>query len=256
MTYRQWIILIGLLVCTHSHAASFDCEQARSSIEKLICSNDELSELDSQLGNSYRTAKQYASTPRSKQVVDAQPQWLRNVRNRCSDAGCLLKVYKERINELRSQLEIPHFDKSRGVSDDMNVVGFSCDQNTKSLELGFFTGYNAPDERMELWGTFDLKINRKDADIVEAVLEIERTCTLGVNRYAIKIRGVPGNWNLNGECGARDFAGATIYRNGQVIFNKNFEECNSEGVITRVAISTQNSKPVVTRVTHKEFYGN
>ena len=97
---RQWVVLIGLLVGTHAHAASFDCKQARSAIEKLICSNAELSALDSQLGTSYATAKRYASTASAKQVIDAQLPWLRDVRNKCSDAACLSKVYKARINEL------------------------------------------------------------------------------------------------------------------------------------------------------------
>lgn len=96
----KWIALICLLTYAQVQAASFDCDKARSSLEKQICSNNELSDLDAQVGEVYGAAKQNASTHEAERLTQEQRQWLRNVRNRCEDAACLLKTYKSRLNEL------------------------------------------------------------------------------------------------------------------------------------------------------------
>lgn len=94
------IVLLCLFTCAHVQAASFDCDKARSRTDKLICGNEELSELDTQLGASYSAAKQNASTAQTKRLTGVQFQWLRKVRNRCANAACLLTTYKSRLNEL------------------------------------------------------------------------------------------------------------------------------------------------------------
>jgi len=124
----------------------------------------------------------------------------------------------------------------------------------KVLEIGYFSAYNLPTKSMELWDTFDLKKNKKDSDYVESVYEIIRICDIGKDQYIVKIRPVPGNWNLNGRCGARTYGGASIMKNDVLIFDENFEECESEKIISKVRISTDQNDPVITKLDHKEFY--
>lgn len=94
------LCLFAYVTCPQVQAASFDCDHAHSKPEKLICDTEELTELDTQLGEAYSTAKQNASAGEAKRLTEEQLQWLRNVRNRCADAACLLKTYKSRLNEL------------------------------------------------------------------------------------------------------------------------------------------------------------
>jgi uncharacterized protein len=80
-------------------AASFPCEKAQSRIEKAICADAEVSTLDEHLGRYYQAAR--AALRESVQCLAGdQRQWLSSVRNKCADAGCLRKVYLERLGEL------------------------------------------------------------------------------------------------------------------------------------------------------------
>jgi len=87
-------------ICTPSKAASFDCAAAQTSVEKLICASEELSALDSQLGAAYRALLNSVSTQDQRPMVREQQIWLRNVRNKCSDATCLQESYAKRLDEL------------------------------------------------------------------------------------------------------------------------------------------------------------
>jgi uncharacterized protein len=76
-------------------AASFDCAQARTIIERQICADDALSELDERLGRHYRGAQQ--ALPNARECLrDDQREWLR-ARNSCSDAACLKQTYLQRL---------------------------------------------------------------------------------------------------------------------------------------------------------------
>lgn len=83
--------------------ASFDCTKASSRIDNAICASPELSELDNKLDAVYRAALAVSTDPPG--VREAQREWLRATRNYCSDEGCLLTVYKQRIAALGSTSE-------------------------------------------------------------------------------------------------------------------------------------------------------
>jgi uncharacterized protein len=108
--------------------ASFDCSKAETFIEKAICSNKELSDLDDQLLNAYKKA--LASDPQQK---DLQRQWLKLDRNVCQDTNCLKLSYKKRLNELNSSKGIAiaaddftgHYTKKNG---EVNVQMLSIDK--------------------------------------------------------------------------------------------------------------------------------
>ncbi|MBB6092291.1 uncharacterized protein YecT (DUF1311 family) [Povalibacter uvarum] len=93
-------VVLCLLGCISVQAASFDCTQARSRTEKLICGDTELSDLDARLGEAYTVSKQGLAPAEVERLTREQLQWLRDVRNRCTDAACLKEKYKTRIDEL------------------------------------------------------------------------------------------------------------------------------------------------------------
>lgn len=91
----NYLIGILLVLPTLADGASFDCDNALSKVEKLVCSNIELSELDSRLGARYKQALK--ESPFIPAVRDQQRNWLHGVRDRCSDATCLRTIYAQRI---------------------------------------------------------------------------------------------------------------------------------------------------------------
>ncbi len=95
---RHVIYLLLAITSSLTHAASFDCAKAATQIEKLICSDSQLSDLDSQLMLAY---KNKISTAQNIDVVKfEQREWLSTVRNKCTDAACIKNAYSERIATL------------------------------------------------------------------------------------------------------------------------------------------------------------
>lgn len=86
-----------LLLHTHVQAASFDCAKAGTSIERLICSESQLSKLDDDMGDAYRATLQF--TQKTQELKRRQVEWIKE-RNRCQTVECLAAVYRKRIQEL------------------------------------------------------------------------------------------------------------------------------------------------------------
>ena len=85
-----------------SYGASFDCEKAASNIEKIICSSDEISNLDSELNFVYKIS--IKQNPDTEAIKLEQRKWIKEVRNICSDEVCLTTAYSKRIKELNSTI--------------------------------------------------------------------------------------------------------------------------------------------------------
>lgn len=96
--------------CGHFPAApaagltpDFDCAKATTAVERMICGDAGLAHLDRQLGDAYR-AVQLSLGMAGTCLRDDQRRWLREVRNRCTDADCLERVYHRRFSEWSLQL--------------------------------------------------------------------------------------------------------------------------------------------------------
>lgn len=76
---------------------SFDCQRASTGAERLICSNRELAAADVRMAQAYRDA--YSRAPDRDLFRQEQTSWRRNVRDACSDAGCMLVAYNHRLQE-------------------------------------------------------------------------------------------------------------------------------------------------------------
>ncbi|MBA4142853.1 MAG: hypothetical protein H0X43_07570 [Nitrosospira sp.] len=80
-------------------AAGFDCAKAVTLIEKMICANPELSQLDTDLARYYLIAS--GELEESKACLkNDQLRWLKSVRNVCNDNACLKTAYVNRLSEL------------------------------------------------------------------------------------------------------------------------------------------------------------
>ena len=77
-----------------STSPSFDCRKATTTVEKLICTNPELSKLDVGLAEMYKEA-----VSKDRSIRDDQRAW--NVeKNKCTDTDCLKTTYEDRISQL------------------------------------------------------------------------------------------------------------------------------------------------------------
>jgi len=97
MKYIHLIFAVMLLTANTSCAASYDCEKASTKVEKMICTDSELSKLDEELGKTYSAALK--KTPDLLALKQQQRDWLKE-RNGCADSGCLKAHYQQRNGEL------------------------------------------------------------------------------------------------------------------------------------------------------------
>lgn len=89
--------LLGMFAFQVS-AASFDCDNASTKVELIVCADTALSDLDEQLASIYRQALGLAQAGTSEPKA-SQRAWLKR-RNACADASCVTAAYRERIAEL------------------------------------------------------------------------------------------------------------------------------------------------------------
>lgn len=80
---------------------SFDCAKASSKIEKLICSDADLADLDMALGDTFSTRIKASTESDKKALRESQKEWIKNVRNACQDVKCASDAYTDRLNVIR-----------------------------------------------------------------------------------------------------------------------------------------------------------
>src|SRR5436190_10263052 len=91
------VVLLGL---SHSAAAqSFDCAKAQTRVEKMVCADATLRELDEHLGRYYAAGRRELAEAASCLQAD-QAQWLKAARDICQNGACLKTAYLNRLAEL------------------------------------------------------------------------------------------------------------------------------------------------------------
>jgi uncharacterized protein len=92
------ISALALFATGTAPAASFPCEKAATAVEKSICADQFVSELDEHLGRYYSAARAALGAGKTCLAQD-QKNWLKT-RNACKDANCLKRVYLARLAAL------------------------------------------------------------------------------------------------------------------------------------------------------------
>ncbi|WP_254921014.1 lysozyme inhibitor LprI family protein [Photorhabdus luminescens] len=107
---KKTLLLLPLMVCSAGYAASFDCKQAGTNTERMICSDYKLNRLDDFLAQNYKIAMNSEMPDNVKSdIKESQIEWL-NKRNTCTDAQCIKDMYSKRIDYLWDEC----FDHIRG----------------------------------------------------------------------------------------------------------------------------------------------
>lgn len=87
--------------------ASFDCEKAARTSERLVCADAALGRLDHRLYRKYREALRFQAS--SAALRNSQRSWVAR-RDACGDAACVKRSYEARLAEL--QALIPKVDSN------------------------------------------------------------------------------------------------------------------------------------------------
>ena len=93
------VVLGWVAVATTAHSASFDCSRSFDAVERLVCSNKVISELDDTLSIAYKKAHDVAKDKSALKI--SQRSWIKDTRDQCADQACLRLVYLKRIRELQ-----------------------------------------------------------------------------------------------------------------------------------------------------------
>jgi uncharacterized protein len=112
-------VLLALPLCLTlmAQAARVDCKKPDVRVEKIICDDDELLELDRMMAASFRQALQAVSKADRQDIIRGQDTWL-SKRNRCEDTECLKVSYEKRITALDDII----IEESRRIQQDAAEV--------------------------------------------------------------------------------------------------------------------------------------
>jgi len=84
---------------------SFDCQKASNGAERLICSSQQLAELDVQLNQTYRDYLASLEAGQRSESKKEQGNWVRQVRNACASVDCMAQAYQARIDEMQAVMQ-------------------------------------------------------------------------------------------------------------------------------------------------------
>lgn len=93
-------LVVGLFAvwCAAGHAVTFDFTKASNDVERAICSQPTLSDLDDNL------AEAYSMLPPTPSLHASQRAWI-GVRNACKNSECIAATYERRIADLACDAE-------------------------------------------------------------------------------------------------------------------------------------------------------
>jgi len=79
----------------------FSCDKAGSRAERIICASPDLARRDARLSGEYRQLLRDYSH-HSREIQQGQREWLRDVRDRCGDAACMVRAYDDRLGGIET----------------------------------------------------------------------------------------------------------------------------------------------------------
>ena len=198
------IALFGVVDCCS--AASFDCANASTSVEKLICTNKELSELDEKLSAEYekslkwqadlakkvaKKTKQDRKWSLESQTRARQREWLHLERNSCISVDCLKATYQARL----SDFDYRQARTEGGARFDLLLAGTAIPKNVLGVytQVTDLTSVNAEGTGFEKYGEHEDYVKILDTENGKASVEL--WLTFG-NSHICRLEGL-GVWREN-----------------------------------------------------------
>lgn len=132
------------------------------------------------------------------------------------------------------------------ASDDQRFMGVECDAQRNIFRVSYHSDHlHVFFKEGFLVDTFELKKNAPSGEHVESLRSVRKTCRIKNTNYTVRLRAIPGNWNLNRMCGGLTFGGATITANGKQVLDIEFERCSEGEITTAVTFSGGSIQPTI-----------
>ncbi|MEC5209580.1 uncharacterized protein YecT (DUF1311 family) [Psychrobacter sp. PL15] len=181
-------ILGASLLSTQANSASFDCKKAATWVEKTICKSPELSKLDDAMAKKYKqnltNTFDYEDSEilKGNMIID-QRLWLKFQRNTCKETECLIREYKEYIEDKNYYGVAWNFPDELSRSDlpSKNEFG-KFSQTFKTSIYNSETNRNDPQEVTNTLSIYSVA-NKPYLSIIEGTLFFTNfhTCDVGDN---------------------------------------------------------------------------
>lgn len=104
--------LLTIVYSLNVNAASFDCANASTEVEKTICGDTWLEKLDKDLSFYYTMLKELLNKDDAIELLDEQKKWIVERSRRCehlSNQSCLVETYRQRVHVLKSMYKKHRF---------------------------------------------------------------------------------------------------------------------------------------------------
>ena len=147
------VATFAVFLAAPAKAQGFDCKKAASVVEKAICDDAQIGDLDKSLSHLFSDSLKYSAPSQRSALLLEQRRWLAHRDKFCKPPSwvkpelfsqsmwsCLFSVYTERLDELRAKPPfIPDSSGmvsycSGGVSDDNIVRGCSVADNQRLID--------------------------------------------------------------------------------------------------------------------------
>lgn len=134
------IVLLIAFLSNVTLAASFECSKANRELDKTICLNKDLNQLDEDMASYYFKLKETLDSNEAEQLLRQQRTWLkqRSVECGAKNSRCLVALYKARIFALRKLYEnlVPYtYSKNYEFQGIKGACGFDAEVITKNTQL-------------------------------------------------------------------------------------------------------------------------
>jgi uncharacterized protein len=144
MRYHPIVLLA--LFSTLAHSASFDCKKASAPVERLICSDQDLSALDNTMAELFTL--EVESTEASTAMKKAQKTWL-SARNTCRYVECAKLQYEARLQVLSCDPQGRFTGSAIGSSRCSYYSLRALDRELIGVEAGYSTRISAESNNPE-----------------------------------------------------------------------------------------------------------
>jgi hypothetical protein len=155
------------------------------------------------------------------------------------------------------------FTRSASADVFYKLVGYQCEPEKDRIVISYRGAYNEEGEAMvknkrpEEWQPESLIKSMRDDNHIGELETVHRTCKLKDGVYTVSIGTSPGNFNIQGRCGAHFSAWVEIVRGEQEILpHLEFEaDCHvTAPVTTRVVVEAGGKEPSRVETPYDEFY--
>lgn len=130
------VILAFFGLCVRLFAAqiqpSFDCKNAQSVVENLICADSELASLEFKMARLYNDKRAIFRGEDRQNLLNSQRQWLKKFQN-CKTKSCLVEALESRIYELQNLRQSINYDDYAQYRGQINP-SFDCTKAKSVVE--------------------------------------------------------------------------------------------------------------------------